>query len=182
MKNKLRECYRNIRMSILRKKYGLNNVHDTFYLGGKSKVSSDLVAGFYSFIGTESFIYPKVRIGNYTMLANNVSIMGGDHEYNKPGIPIIFSGRGILKPTVIGDDVWVGAYVRIMAGVTIGDGAIIATGSVVTRDIAPFTIYGGVPATKIKDRFNNADEIERHLEMLKKSYKDLGFNFNMLCR
>jgi acetyltransferase-like isoleucine patch superfamily enzyme len=182
MKNKLRKWYRNIRMSILRKKYSLNNVHETFYLGGKSNVSSDLIAGVYSFIGPSCLIYPKVTIGNYTMLANNVAILGGDHEYNKPGIPIIFSGRGVLNPTIIGDDVWIGAYVTIMAGVTIGDGAIIATGSVVTRDVAPFAIYGGVPATKIKDRFKNVDEIDTHLGMLRKSYKDLGFNFNMLCR
>jgi acetyltransferase-like isoleucine patch superfamily enzyme len=182
MKNRLRKLYRNLRMIILRKKYSLNNVHKTFYLGGKSNVSADLIAGVYSFIGNDSLIYPKVTIGNYTMLANNVAIIGGDHEYNIPGTPTIFSGRGVLNPTLIGDDVWIGAYVKIMAGVTIGDGAIIATGSVVTKDVEPFTIYGGVPAVKIKDRFLNDDDIDQHLKMLKRSYTDLGFNFNMLCR
>jgi acetyltransferase-like isoleucine patch superfamily enzyme len=53
---------------------------------------------------------------------------------------------------VIGDGVWFGARVTVLGGVTIGCGAIIAAGAVVNRSIPPFTIYGGVPAKKLKDR------------------------------
>lgn len=168
-------------MTVLRKKYNFKNVHKTFYLSGKSNIAADLIAEEYSYIGSGSIIYPKVRIGAYSMLANNVNILGGDHAYDKIGLPIIFSGRGVLKETIIGKDVWVGAFTIIMAGIKIGDGAIVAAGSIVTKDIEPFTVYGGVPARKIKNRFDNSDEIDKHIEMLEKSYIDLGFSFEMLC-
>ncbi len=57
--------------------------------------------------------------------------------------------------TVIGNDVWIGMDTTIMPGIKIGDGAIIAAKSVVTRDVAPYTIVGGNPANKIKERFSN---------------------------
>lgn len=181
MKNKLKKLYREIRMTYLRKKYHLNNVHKTFYIGGKSKISSDLKAGPYSYIGPNSIVYPKVSIGDYTMFANNVSIIGGDHDFTNPNLPIIFSGRGVLEDTVIGKDVWVGAYTRIKTGVSIGDGAIIAMGSVVTKNVEAYSIYGGVPAKKIKDRFTNEKNKEKHLEMLSKTYLENNFGFDLLC-
>ena len=55
------------------------------------------------------------------------------------------------------DDVWIGARVTMMQGVTIGRGAIIGAGSVVTKDVAPYTIVGGVPAREIRKRFTNED-------------------------
>lgn len=55
---------------------------------------------------------------------------------------------------VIGNDVWIGNFVKIMEGVSIGDGAIIAAGAVVTKDVAPYSIVGGVPAKLIRYRFN----------------------------
>lgn len=109
------------------------------------------------------------------MLANNVSIIGGDHIYTKAGIPIIFSGRPELKETIIGKDVWIGAHSIIMAGVKIGDGSIVAAGSVVTRNLNAYTIYGGAPAQKIKDRFLLDAEIEIHKEMLNKKSEECSF-------
>jgi acetyltransferase-like isoleucine patch superfamily enzyme len=95
-----------------------------------------------------------------------------------PGIPVIFSGRDQLYATVIGKDVWVGAYVKIMAGVSIGNGAVIALGSVVTKDIEAYSVYGGIPAKKIKDRFKNEQDIIKHEEMLNKTYQECRFGFD----
>ena len=55
---------------------------------------------------------------------------------------------------VIGNDVWIGSYTRIMEGVTIGDGAVVAAGAIVTRDVPPYAIVGGIPAKIIKYRFD----------------------------
>ena len=66
--------------------------------------------------------------------------------------------------TVIGNDVWIGSEAVIMPGVTIGDGAVIGTRALVTKDVAPYTIVGGNPATVIRTRFDEAD-IARLLEL-----------------
>jgi virginiamycin A acetyltransferase len=66
--------------------------------------------------------------------------------------------------TIIGNDVWIGYNATIMAGVTIGDGAIIATNATVVKDVAPYTIVGGNPAKEIKKRFTDL-EIERLLDL-----------------
>ena len=58
------------------------------------------------------------------------------------------------KPTKIGNDVWIGEFVTIVGGVNIGDGAVIATKSVVTKDVPPYAIVGGIPAKVIKYRFD----------------------------
>jgi virginiamycin A acetyltransferase len=61
-----------------------------------------------------------------------------------------------FRDTVVGNDVWIGMNALIMPGVTIGDGAIIATGAVVAKDVAPYSIVGGNPATLIRQRFDDA--------------------------
>lgn len=124
-------------------KYGLRNVDKTFIATANCHISKDFQAGAYSYVGPGSTIYPKVKIGKYTMIANDVHILGGDHLFDIPGTPIVFSGRGFLKETVIGDDVWIGAHTLIMTGVHIGNGAIVAAGSVISKDIPPYAIMGG---------------------------------------
>ena len=177
----VRRIYRFFRMLFLRQIYGFKNVHSTFYLGGNSsKISSDITAGAYSYVGPNCIVYPKVKLGAYSMLANNVSIIGDDHNFRDPYTPIIFSGRGDLKETNIGKDVWIGAFTVVMTGVKIGNGSIIAAGSVVTKDLDPYGIYGGVPAKKIKNRFESISEEKKHESMLTKTYKELGFGVEML--
>lgn len=166
--NIVRKIGRLVKSFYYRHKYHLKNIHKTVYFGGKSHISKDIIADKYVYIGPGCNICSQVKIGAYTMLANNVSILGGDHYYKKVGVPIIFSGRGEIKATYIGVDCWIGAYSIIMHGVTIGDGSIVAAGSVVTKDVEPYSIYGGVPAKKIKDRFNSDIEKQTHIYMLKK--------------
>lgn len=181
LKNKIRPLYRKCKMFYLLKKYKLKNVHKTIYISGKSKIASDLNAGPYVFIAGGCVIYPKVTIGDYTLLAPNVKILGGDHEINKVGMPIIFSGRSVLKETNIGKDVWISTNCIVMAGVTIGNGAVVAAGSVVTKDIEPYSINAGVPSKKIKDRFENEVDIATHEQMLAKRYKELGYSDKLIC-
>ena len=164
---KLSEFLRKIKRWGLIKYYGFKNVHQTFLATfGLSQVSKDIGAGAYSYIGPNCIIYPKVTIGDFTQIANDVMIIGGDHNFRIPENPIVFNGREELRSTIIGKDCWIGARSIIIAGVTIGDGAIVAAGSVVTKDLDAYGVYGGVPVRKIKDRFKNADEIQRHKTML----------------
>jgi acetyltransferase-like isoleucine patch superfamily enzyme len=107
--------------------------------------------------------------------------MGDDHDYKNSGLPIIFSGRSIFKPTKIGRDVWIGAHTIVMTGVTIGDGAIIAAGSVVTKDVDEYSIYGGVPAKKIKNRFNNEGDVEKHKEFLSRDPHSIDKKIIDIC-
>lgn len=65
---------------------------------------------------------------------------------------------------IIGNDVWIGANAVILPGVTIGDGAVVAAGAVVAKDVAPYEIVGGVPAKRIRYRFDE-DTIEKLLEI-----------------
>ena len=158
---------RNIRMFFVHRHHGLRNVHRTFYILKPISISKDLVAGAYGYMGPGCWICPNVTIGNYVMLANECAVLGGDHVWGKPGVPIIFSGRPPLAPrTVIEDDVWIGFRCTIMAGVRIGKGAIVAAGSIVTKDVEPYSIAGGVPAKPIGKRFSNPADIEIHNKML----------------
>ncbi len=115
--------------------------------------SKDLVIGKYVYAGNGVSITNGVIIGDYTMLATYASVVGGDHNTSACGTPIVFSGRPELRRTSIGKDVWIGHRAIILAGVSIGDGAIVAAGSVVTRDVPSCDIVGGVPAKKIRERF-----------------------------
>ena len=78
---------------------------------------------------------------------------------------MVFAGRPDPEKTTIEDDVWIGNSSIIMAGVTIGRGAIIGAGSVVTKDVPAYEIHAGVPNKKIRDRFS-PEEIEKHNKML----------------
>lgn len=161
-------------------KLGLKHVDKTFLANKGASISKDFCAGAYSYVGSHSTICPKVTIGNFTMLAHDVMILGGDHNYKIAGIPTVFAGRDVTRPTKIGDDVWVGAGSIIMAGVMIGDGAIIAAGSVVTKDVEAYCIYGGTPAKKIKNRFSD-EERQKHIAMLKDPWAVIKNPNSLLC-
>ena len=88
----------------------------------------------------------KIYIGDNCNIANNVVIVDHDHKLGASGVV-----KGLCSvPVWIGNNVWIGANVTILKGVTIGDGAVIAAGAVVNTDVAPYEIWGGVPAKKIK--------------------------------
>lgn len=111
-------------------------------------VWASLRAGKNFHLNPGSCIYGNVRAGDNVMIAPNVVLAGGNHGAELNGIPMYFqpcTSNGI----VIGDDVWIGANSTILDGVTIGNGAIIAAGAVVTSDVAENEIVGGVPARRL---------------------------------
>lgn len=160
------EMARKLIMIFRRARHNLKDVHSSFYMAGRSCVSDDLVAHEHSYIGPACLIGPRVDLGAYSMIGPRVAIVGSDHIFDKAGTPVIFSGRPELKPTTIGQDVWIGCGAIIIAGVCIGRGAIVAAGSVVTKDIPPYEIYAGVPARKIGERFSDPADRARHDKML----------------
>lgn len=163
---RLYQVYRDSRMAWIRRRLGLKGVHRTFYLGRHCEVSRDLVAGAYSFVNSGCVLYPGTELGNFVQLGPEVSIIGQDHNFDRAGTPICFSGRPALRRTQIEDDVWIGHRAIISTGVHIGRGAIVAAGSVVTRDVDAYAIVGGVPARKIRERFPDPNERMIHDTML----------------
>jgi acetyltransferase-like isoleucine patch superfamily enzyme len=164
----MRLILRALKCRLLIKYHRLTRVDATALMAYGAKISRDLVAYEYAYVGTGSIIGPNVSIGAYTMLGPRVMCLGDDHRYDLPGVPIIFSGRPAVRPTMIGRDVWIGAQSIILSGVEIGDGAIVAAGSVVSKNVPPCEIHGGIPNQKIRDRFSNPGDKQRHLEYLQK--------------
>lgn len=141
---------------------GLRHVPLTCSIHPSSHVAPDLQAEPYVFVGRRCLIPPGVRIGRYTMLASNVAIVGDDHSWTDPGVPMQFAGRPAQRPTEIGADVWLGHGAIVMRGLRIGDGAIVAAGSVVTHDVPAREVWAGVPARKLRNRFPDRADGERH--------------------
>lgn len=170
----VRNLIRVIRRSYWRIRLGLRGVDATFLAGGHSLISKDFVAGPYSYVGPSCMISSGVKIGAYTMIGPRVMIIGNDHIYQLPDKPIIFSGRPEFKKTEIGADVWIGAGAIVMCGVDIGNGAVVGAGAVVTHDVAPYSIVGGVPAKFIRYRFS-PEEQALHEKMLLSVPLDGGY-------
>jgi acetyltransferase-like isoleucine patch superfamily enzyme len=105
-------------------------------------VGSNCIVGFDCFMGGEA----GIQIGNNVNIASFSVLLGGYHDVNSPTF------EAILHPIVIEDYVWLATRVTVLGGVRIGRGAVIAAGAVVTKDVPPYTIYGGVPAKKIGER------------------------------
>ena len=104
-------------------------------------------------VGAGSFIYGygDIEIGNYCLLANQVELITGDHRNDNLDKPMRFQGRAANRIT-LKEDVWVGVRAVILGGVTIGRGAIIGAGAVVTRDIPEYAVAVGVPARVVRSR------------------------------
>ena len=109
----------------------------------------------------------NVHFGNNILMATRVSFVGkNDHAYNIPQKYIWDCKGDRTGTTIVEDDVWIGFGVIVCGPVKIGKGAIVAAGSVVTKDIPPCEIWGGVPARKISDRFPQEADREAHIKFL----------------
>lgn len=107
------------------------------------------------FIGQGTMIsgHGGVEIGDNTLIANLCSITSSNHIYCDTSIPLRFQGETSIG-IKIGSNVWIASQVSILDGVSIGDNAVVSSGSVVARDIPEWSVAGGVPARIIKDRRN----------------------------
>lgn len=130
-------------------------------------VKRDITLGKNVQFGRYCNIAADVEIGNDVLCASKVSFVEGrDHMYDMPGRTIWDSPRGESSKTIVEDDVWIGDSAVIMGGVRIGKGAIIAAGAVVTKDVPPCEVWGGVPAKKIKNRFASRELTDNHIAFL----------------
>lgn len=114
----------------------------------------------------------KIKIGEKVLMGPGITIITGDHRIDVVGKHIIDVSDNEKSPdmdqdVVIENGVWISSNVTILKGCTIGEGAVIAAGAVVTKDVEPYSIYAGVPAKKIKQRFTD-EELERHKAILAK--------------
>jgi len=93
----------------------------------------------------------KIVFGDNVLVGPGVKMFCGNHGTALNGVPMTYQDRH-EKDIIIGNDVWIGANSVITSGVSIGDGAVVAAGSVVTKDVGNYNIVGGVPAKLIKQR------------------------------
>ena len=174
---------KKLRNEFLRKIiYRKYKIGEGFYCGIRVRIwaKQNVEIGKNFYIGRDSFIESNVIIGNNVIWANRVALVGRyDHHYQQVGVPIRlalqirdieYNWKGIDDVTIIEDDVWVGYGTTIMSGVKIGIGSIIAAGSLVTKDVEPYSIYCGVPAKKLKPRFDSEEDLEKHKLLYKKNY------------
>lgn len=144
-----------------------SKIQSNVYVHDRSIITNSHI-GSFTYIADNARISQAV-IGKFCCIGQNCLINLARHPSRDfiSSHPIFFSTRkqvGITfadkdyfeeeKPVKIGNDVWTGANVIILGGLTIGDGAIIAAGAVVTKDVPPYAIYGGVPAKLIRYRFD----------------------------
>lgn len=132
-------------------------------------IHRDIVFGDNVQLGRGTWLISDVHFGNNILVAGQVSFVGrNDHTYSIPGVCMWDAPRGKDEVTIVEDDVWIGTGATIVAGVRLGRGCIVAAGAVVTKDIPPCEIWGGVPARKIKDRFSSTEDTIKHLSFLSK--------------
>ena len=130
-------------------------------VNGLSKISSTAVVDVghhVNFNGIHISGLGGVKIGNYFHSGKDVKIMLGSHDYDH-GDKIPYGGAYTCKYVEIDDFVWIGSNVIISGNVHIGEGAIVAIGSVVVKDVPPYAIVGGNPAKVIK--FRNIEHFQQ---------------------
>lgn len=147
---------------------------DNLHLGARTRIWAPerVTIGNHVYVGKDVHIEANCDIGDYCLFANRVAIVGRhDHDFSAIGFPVRYApwvgSRRFPSPyvnekAVIESDVWLGYGAIVLTGATVGRGSIVAAGSVVTKDVAPYSIAAGVPARVIGQRFSNASDIEAH--------------------
>ncbi len=125
----------------------------TIWISPDTGAQPELILGEKVFIGRNTYlgVYKPVHIGNCVLIGAYCYLISANHNIERRDIPIRDQGF-TGAPIVIEDDAWLGIHVVVLPGVTIGRGAVIGAGSVVTCDIPAWEIWGGIPARFIKSR------------------------------
>lgn len=107
------------------------------------------------FIGPSCILYGHggLQVGRYVKMAGQCVVIPSNHRFDNIEQPIFMQGEN-SRGVVIEDDVWLGAGVKVLDGVTIGHGSVVGAGAVVTRNTEPYGVYVGVPAIKIRSRLD----------------------------
>lgn len=147
----------------------------TFGRGTVLWTPHQMVIGNNVYIGKYCTLQADIQMGNNIEIANTVGLIGKyDHDYSKVGVSIKdapwigdkdYSFKGLNQRIIIDDDVWIGYGAVIFTGVHINQGAIVAAGSIVTKDVPPYAIVAGNPA-RIKGYRFSEDEIKEHEKKL----------------
>ncbi|MBT2657087.1 CatB-related O-acetyltransferase [Bacillus sp. ISL-18] len=114
----------------------------------------DVSLGDNSGIGYKCDVASGTIIGKNVMMGPEVLIFNINHEHSRTDTPMCKQGFQKEKYVIIGNDVWIGRRAIILPGVTIGDGCIVGAGSVVSKDVAPYSVVVGNPAKVVKKRNN----------------------------
>lgn len=96
-------------------------------------------------------VYGPCRIGKKCCIGGHVTFASRGQDYSDPDVPFVEMPI-IIKEVFLEDNVWIGANAVLIQGVRVGEGAIVGAGAVVTHDVAPYTVVGGVPARLIRSR------------------------------
>lgn len=128
---------------------GGNFTYENVYIGNHVYIASDV-----TFMSTRAKIY----IGDHVMITSGTFVITGNHRIDIPGRYMDMITDDEKRPeddqdVIFEGDNWIGVGSIILKGVTIGEGAVVAAGSVVTKSVPPYTIVGGVPAKVIGERF-----------------------------
>ena len=146
--------------------------HSEFYGAENISLGSDISLGDHTLIMCTR---AKVVIGDHVMFGPHVTVITGSHKMNVLGrymttIKNKEKEKEDDQDIVFEGDNWICANATILKGVKIGRGAVVAAGAIVTHDVNPYTIVGGIPATIIRNRFST-EEIIVHEKMLQKENK-----------
>lgn len=146
--------------------------YSTFWEGSVGQL---VTMGSFSYTGSR--LSPAISIGRYTSVASGLRVMGNRHPLERVSSSPVFYKEALMMRTYqedekcksnfqpyvessgaikIGNDVWIGQNVTIAQGITIGNGSVVASNAVVTKSISPYSVVGGVPAKKIRDRFSHS--------------------------
>ena len=114
--------------------------------GATIRIGENTTVGYHTYL----FASEGISIGDNCLIAPFVYLVDSDHSIARD--QLINRQANQTAPISIGNDVWIGTGAKILKGVTIGEGAVIAAGALVKDDVAPYTIVGGIPAKKISER------------------------------
>lgn len=156
IKNSLKKCGKKFRFSpnSVFSDHRLIEIGDNVFFGERTIINTGIL----------------VKIGNNVMFGPDVMIIAGDHNVSEIGIQMRYiKSGGKNLPVILENDVWVGARVLILKGVKIGEGTVIGAGSLVTKEMPPYSICFGSPCKFIKQRFSDED-LKLHLKNVNSSY------------